>query len=56
MGNRLADEDGRPNRDIRKTKTAHTWLSVTVTEKGVNTSVYYHSLGNGPDNHNISKP
>ncbi|PKY09200.1 putative DMATS type aromatic prenyltransferase [Aspergillus campestris IBT 28561] len=43
-------------RYLQNTKTAHTWLSVTVTEKGVNTSVYYHSLGNGPDNHMISKP
>ncbi|KAK1143570.1 aromatic prenyltransferase (DMATS family) [Aspergillus melleus] len=43
----------QPNRDLRKTSTAHTWLSVTVTEKGVYTSVYYHALGNGPDNHKL---
>jgi hypothetical protein len=38
-----------PNRDLSKTKSAHTWLSVTVSEKGVYTSLYYHPLGNGPD-------
>jgi hypothetical protein len=53
--NTSINEDDRPNRDLKKTNTAHTWLSITVTEKGVYTSLYYHPLGNGPDDHNIRK-
>ncbi|KAF9893890.1 hypothetical protein FE257_010060 [Aspergillus nanangensis] len=45
----------QPNRDLKKTNTAHTWLSITVSEKGVYTSLYYHPLANGPDEHTIRK-
>lgn len=55
MQNTLINENGRPNRDLKKTNTAHTWMSITVSQKGVYTSLYYHPLGNGPDVHSIRK-
>ncbi|KAJ5175586.1 uncharacterized protein N7482_001463 [Penicillium canariense] len=43
----------QPNRNLDTTKGSHSWLSVMVTEDSAYTSLYYHPLGNGPDDHKI---